>query len=160
MSKKPVIIIVEHDPMLGMLLLEVLTDEGCATELWTERAGAFEYIRQKQPDLVVLDLWLHRRGDGWQVFDALRRDTATRGIPVILCADDPLLLQIEGAGRHAGAAIVLEKPFDLEQFLDLVAEIFMHDAQPSPRQAKTAKLPALAFDAEDRATLRWAAVQG
>ena len=62
MCEKPVITIVEHDPMLGMLLLEVLTDEGYATELWAERAGAFEYIRRTQPDLVVLDLWLHQRG--------------------------------------------------------------------------------------------------
>ena len=46
MTRMPLITIVEHDPMLGMLLLEVLTEEGYAVELWTERAWALRVIRR------------------------------------------------------------------------------------------------------------------
>ena len=57
MDRKPDIVVVEHDPYLGMLLLEVLTEQGYAVHLWTERRGAVELIRQTRPDLVILDLW-------------------------------------------------------------------------------------------------------
>src|SRR5918997_7093446 len=63
MNRKRSITVVEHDPMLGMLLQEVLSDEGYVTELWIECEGALECIRRTQPDLVILDLWLRRRGD-------------------------------------------------------------------------------------------------
>ena len=115
MNRKLSITVVEHEPLLSMLLLEVLSDEGYATELWTECAGALECIRRTQPDLVILDLWLRRRGDGWQVVDHLQRDPATRQVPIILCTDDTLLLQMEGAQLIERAAAVLEKPFELDR---------------------------------------------
>jgi CheY-like chemotaxis protein len=122
MTNTPLITVVEHDPMLGMLFHEVLMLEGYAAELWTESAGAVEHIRQRQPDLVILDLWLHQRGDGWQIFDDLQRDPFTRAIPVILCTTDTVPPQWNGPPTAQPAAL-LEKPFDLEVLLAVVADL-------------------------------------
>ena len=143
MNRKPSITVVEHDPLLSMLLLEVLSDEGYAIELWTECAGALECIRRTHPDLVILDLWLRRRGDGWQVVDQLQRDPATRQIPIILCTDDTLLLQMEGARLVERAVAVLEKPFEIERLLALVTEALKGEATEPERVISYAERPAL-----------------
>ena len=145
MNRNPSITVVEHDPMLSMLLLEILAEEGYATDLWTEPTGASEFIRRTQPDLVILDLWLRRRGDGWQVVDQLQRDPATRQIPIILCTDDTLLLQLEGAQRVERAAAVLEKPFELDRLLALVSEGLTVEAKKVEQILSHAGPPMLAL---------------
>ena len=70
---------------------------------------------------MILALWLRQRGDGWQVFDALQRDPATCQIPVIVCADDTLLLRADAAQPAGQPVAALEKPFDLDVLLDVVA---------------------------------------
>jgi CheY-like chemotaxis protein len=147
MNTKPLITVVEHDPMLGMLLLEVLTEEGYAVELWTERAAACEAIRRTQPDLVILALWLRQRGDGWQVLDALQRDPATSQIPVIVCTDDTLLLQADAAHVAGRPAAALEKPFDLDVLLDAVAEVVSVGVQHAERAESYAERLALGLGA-------------
>jgi CheY-like chemotaxis protein len=142
MHKKPLIAIVEHDPMLGMLFLEVLTEEGYATDLWTERAGADAFIRRTRPDLVILDLWLRQRGEGWQVFDALQRDPATRPIPVIVCADDTQSLELHGARQPCA---ILEKPFDLDLLVDDVDDAVAVSGQGAERLGSYAEWPMLAL---------------
>ena len=143
MNRKPSITIVEHDPMLSLLLLEVLSDAGYATELWTECGGAIEFIRRTQPDLVILDLWLRHRGDGWEVFDQLKRDPATCQIPIILCTDDTLLLQMGRARLGGRPAAVLAKPFEIDLLLALVAEALTLGVNRSQRVKSHAERPAL-----------------
>lgn len=53
MTKQLSISVVEHDSMLGMLFLEVLAQAGYAAELWAERTGAVEFIRQTRPDVII-----------------------------------------------------------------------------------------------------------
>ena len=140
MDRKPGIVVVEHDPYLGMLLLEVLTEQGYAVHLWTERQGAVELIRQMRPDLVILDLWLRRRGDGWQVYEALQADPATAQIPVVLCSEDTLLGGMDGT--RPGTTTMIEKPFDLDDLLEVVATVLAADESRSVRQAQPAPRPA------------------
>jgi CheY-like chemotaxis protein len=143
-NREPSITVVEYDPMLSMLLLEVLAEQGYQTELWTERAGAFEFVRRTQPDLVILDVWLQQRGDGWQVFDRLQRDPVTRRIPTILCTDGAHLLQMEAADVVERAAAVLEKPFEIDHLLTLVSETLEAKARAPERlvpHAERRRLP-------------------
>jgi CheY-like chemotaxis protein len=78
-------------------------------------ADAFGDIRHAQPDLVILDLFLHGENTGWRQLDILTLDPSTRAIPVIICSAAIASL---GSARLKLAALdvaVLEKPFDLEQ---------------------------------------------
>ena len=57
-----------------MLLLEdILTEAGYHyhPDVWTRCAGTVACILQAHPQVVLLDLWLEQRGDGWTVLDAL-----------------------------------------------------------------------------------------
>jgi CheY-like chemotaxis protein len=122
MNRKPLITVVEQDPILSMLVMELLAESDYAPMLWTEHIGAIAFIRRMMPDLIILDLWLRSRGDGWTVFNHLQHDPATRQIPIILCADDSLLLQMDEAQLVERAAAVLEKPFEIDHLLTVVTD--------------------------------------
>ena len=118
--RKPAIVVVEAHSAMGLLLDELLTGEGYQVHLWPDATGAFEFIRQKHPDLVILDLWIERRSDDLADLDQLCRDHATSDIPVIAFADDahafPTLRVLPVACRCQ----VLAKPFYIE---DLIAKV-------------------------------------
>ena len=50
------IVVVEDDATLQELLDAVLTAAGYVVLPWLQGAGAYEFIRLVQPDLVILDL--------------------------------------------------------------------------------------------------------
>jgi threonine synthase len=78
------IAIIDDNPDAARLIRRILQARGdyAIHEAADGRVG-LELIRQQQPDLVVLDLMMPGM-DGFAVLDALRADTATRNIPVIV----------------------------------------------------------------------------
>ncbi len=117
---KPVVAVIEGDPVIAMLMDELLTDEGFQTHLRPEPQGAAQFIRMLAPDLVILDLWLKDRGDGWRVLDQLRHDRRTQAIPVIVCSGDTAMMQEQEAKLRADGCELLVKPFALADLLALV----------------------------------------
>jgi DNA-binding response OmpR family regulator len=49
---------VEDDAAIQELLDLALSADGYHVQHWATGAGAYEFIRAQQPDLVILDLWL------------------------------------------------------------------------------------------------------
>jgi DNA-binding response OmpR family regulator len=111
---------VEAYSALGLLIDEVLTSEGYLVRLWPDGANAAACIRQEQPDLVILDLWLQQRGDGLLILGQLWGDVATRHIPLIVFVDDTHSLPMERVLPAAQRLDIVEKPFFLEQLLGRV----------------------------------------
>ena len=68
-----------------------------------------------QPCLIVLDLMMPRMS-GWDFRMEQSSDLRLAGIPVVVVSADPLASQAE----RMGAAAVLSKPADPEQFLELI----------------------------------------
>ena len=126
------IAVVDDDaPFLDLMDL-LLRDEGYRTLLRQAGDGAYDLIQAAQPDLVILDLRLERPDGGLAVLAQLRRDPATRTIPIILCTADTWYLREQGDRlREQGYALV-PKPFDLDALLVTVAAALGH--QP-PREA-------------------------
>ena len=80
---------------------------------------ALQLAREGWPAIVLLDLTLPGKLDGWQVWDALREMAQGRPLRVIVCAADvDSVVRAESAGR--GAAGLLRKPVLLD---DLVMSI-------------------------------------
>ncbi len=78
------IAIVDDNPDAARLIRRILQAKG-SYEIHEARNGraALELITDRQPDLVVLDLMMPEM-DGFAVLDALRADTRTQNIPVIV----------------------------------------------------------------------------
>jgi CheY-like chemotaxis protein len=71
----------------------------------TSSEEALTLARQLQPSLITLDVMIPKV-DGWEILQALKTDTTTREIPVLVCSAwaEPELAQ------SLGAAGFLKKP--------------------------------------------------
>ena len=111
------IVVVEDDAAFQDLLDTVLTAEGYTVLRWTQGAGADTFIRDVQPDLVILDLWLEHPDAGSMVLGLLMVDPATRFIPVLICSAYRQLLGDQEAQLRTHGYIILDKPYQIEELL-------------------------------------------
>ena len=73
-----------------------------------------------RPNLIFLDINLPEM-DGYQVFDNLLNNPATRDIPVVAISANAMASDIE-KGRNAGFDVYLTKPIDIEHFYQILDE--------------------------------------
>ena len=84
--------------------------------------SGIDLAREHHPDLILLDLNLPDM-HGVDVLTLLRADRRTKAIPVLVISADATERQIEQL-LEQGADRYITKPFDLEEFLALVEDIF------------------------------------
>jgi PAS domain S-box-containing protein len=77
------VLLVEDDPDLARVLLEVFGRHGIEALHAPTGVEAVEVSRRSPPDLLVLDLGLPH-GDGYWVVEALRADDALRGVAMVV----------------------------------------------------------------------------
>ncbi|RWA62478.1 response regulator [Mesorhizobium sp. M1C.F.Ca.ET.193.01.1.1] len=113
-----VVLIVEDDPTFGGLLLGLARSAGLKGVLSTAGSGTLALARKLVPDAITLDLGLADI-DGWVLFDLLRHDPKTTGIPihVISGAED-----LEDLSRK-GAASISTKPVSSDALTKVFREI-------------------------------------
>jgi len=119
---KPVIAVIDDDPIVLRIMSMLLTLNGYEVVSWSEAATACGMIRQRQPELVTLDLQM--QGDwnaGLKVLECLYADPVTSTIPVIIVSATADTLQ--GADRRLAELPYarLVKPVVTEELYDLVA---------------------------------------
>src|SRR5579864_5430290 len=79
----PEILVVDDEEDIRELIAGILHDEGYETRVAGDSDGALGCVRQRRPQLVVLDIWLQgSRLDGIQVLDILKRDQPD--LPVVM----------------------------------------------------------------------------
>ncbi len=120
------IAIVEDDLDTLAVLHDLATWAGYQTVLCTRGAEAHPLIRETQPDLVILDLWLESQEAGGIVLGMLELDPVTQDIPVIVCSAQRDLLAQRAPYLQAKGHRVLAKPFTPEQLLAAIADTFGH----------------------------------
>jgi CheY-like chemotaxis protein len=119
------IAVIDDDAIFVDLMHDLLAHgegyEVLSTAHWLE---SFEFIKEVQPDLVILDLMLGREQSGWSVLQLLREDPATARIPVILCsAAAPALSQCNASANGHGALEAVSKPFDVDHILSVIERL-------------------------------------
>ena len=113
------ILVVEDDPDIAELILHYLHKAGHSTTHLTSGAQVLPHLRTHPADLVILDIMLPGM-DGMAVCDALRRDTSTSRLPIIM-------LTARGdeadrvAGLERGADDYVTKPFSPRELVARVA---------------------------------------
>ena len=114
----PFIAIANHDTAYIRLLGQVLDKAGFESTALPEGTLAYEEIKKRRPDLIILDTWLESREAGWTLFQMLRLDEETKQIPVLICSSDVEEFEKRAASlddhTHVG---VLHKPFDVDKLV-------------------------------------------
>jgi len=115
----PSILIVEDDPDISDLIAHYLQRAGHEVSRLTSGSEVMPRLRSSPPDLVILDLMLPGM-DGLLVCQAMRADTATAAIPIImLTARGDEADRI--AGLELGADDYVTKPFSAKELVARVA---------------------------------------
>jgi two-component system nitrogen regulation response regulator NtrX len=114
------ILIVDDQEDIRTLLSDVLQEEGYQTRVAADSYQALEAIKEKAPDLIILDIWLNdSRFDGIGVLDIIKQSFPQ--IPVVMISGHG---SIETAVSilQKGAYDFIEKPFNTDRLLTIVAK--------------------------------------
>lgn len=114
-------LIVEDETDTGLLLAEILRQQGFEPTVLAEGKPAIPWVRQHRPELILLDLMLPDV-QGFQVCEDLKLDRDTNAIPVIMVtALDQHQDRIHGL--QVGADYYLTKPFTIEQLHAAIEDV-------------------------------------
>lgn len=112
----PLVLIVEDDTNSLYMMERYARSSGCQPVCTTSGKKALELAREKQPDVILLDLMLPDIL-GWEVLQALRAEPLTSHIPVIICT--ALTMADEACAANAG---YLHKPIYYQDFVNALRD--------------------------------------
>lgn len=116
MSKRKTVLIFEDDTVILEVITVVLTDLGFHVDVSETSHDIITKVELSQPNLILMDNWIPNIG-GVQATRLLKADIRFKGIPVIYVSANS---DIASLADDAGADDFLSKPFDLEDFEDIV----------------------------------------
>jgi two-component system nitrogen regulation response regulator NtrX len=113
------ILVVDDEKDIRDLIADILKDEGHGTRMAWNSETAMGEINAKAPDLIILDIWLKEsRLDGIEILKSVRRDNPD--IPVVIISGHGNI-EIAVAAVKQGAYDFIEKPFNIDQLLVVIA---------------------------------------
>jgi twitching motility two-component system response regulator PilH len=112
---------VDDAPEVLKLISGILEPEGHEVIALSDGDGLEERVAADRVHLVLLDVVLPGR-DGYQILRSLKRNEATRGVPVVLVSSKTEPTDVEW-GRMQGADDYLTKPFSAEDLIQRVRRL-------------------------------------
>ncbi len=125
MDQTPVkkILCVEDEPEMIDLIRLILARKGFDVHGAAGGMEGIKLIREMHPDLVLLDLMMPDM-DGWEVYQQMKADSATRDIPVIVVTAKAQNID-KVLGLHiAKVDDYIAKPFSPQELMDSVDKVF------------------------------------
>ncbi len=108
--------IVDDDPAIRALLVDVLRAEGYAVDAASDGLDALKELARVHPDLIVLDLMMPAM-DGRAFAAACHGRTHGPKVPILLTSASPKLWQVAEQLRRFNVRGFMSKPFDIETFV-------------------------------------------
>ena len=116
------VVCVEDEPEMIDLIRLILSRKGFEVIGADGGKKGLEAIREQKPDLVLLDLMMPDM-DGWEVYQQMKADKATREIPVIVVTAKAQSID-KVLGLHiAKVDDYISKPFSPQELLDSVEQV-------------------------------------
>src|SRR5919206_4141590 len=80
------IAVINDDTPFLELMEQLLEGEGYGVVTRKEWDGAYQFVKEQRPDVVILDIRIGGEEAGWQILQMLTLDPETLPIPVIICS--------------------------------------------------------------------------
>lgn len=107
------VVVVDDEPTVGEAVRDLLSAEGFDVETPGDAQSALPALLRAAPDLVILDVNMPGMS-GWELCSLLRRQTATRSVPVLfLTGRQDVRDRI--TAMQVGGSDYLSKPFGAEE---------------------------------------------
>ena len=116
------VVCIEDEPEMIDLIKLILSRKGFEVLGANGGEKGLKLIRENLPDLILLDLMVPEM-DGWQVYQQLKADEATKEIPVIVVTAKAQNID-KVLGLHiAKVDDYIPKPFSLQELIDRVEDV-------------------------------------
>jgi CheY-like chemotaxis protein len=131
----PVVAIVDDEEDITTYLRIALEDEGYSVVTTTDAGGAMELLCGTRPSLICLDLLMPGQ-TGLSLYANLVKHPVLRGVPVVMLSGltnrDGLPAILLQAGNLPQPASFIEKPVDIEQFINVVKRLLESTGRSTP----------------------------
>ncbi len=115
------ILLIEDEPNITEALRYILQREGYRVDTHSDGASALETIRERRPDMVILDVMLPHRS-GYDILRDLRAEPTHADLPVMILTARGQDKDRDLATRY-GASRFMTKPFSNAEVLATVREL-------------------------------------
>jgi DNA-binding response OmpR family regulator len=120
-SRVPVLLVADDDEDILTLVQLRLSRSGFEVIVARDGAEALRLAQERHPDLAVLD-WMMPKASGLEVLRAIRANSETADIPVVLLTARASEADIQ-EGLDAGADDYIAKPFSPQELATRVHDI-------------------------------------
>lgn len=120
-DRPPLVLVADDDPDIRSLVTLRLERSGYEVIAAGDGEQALAAALERAPDLALLDVMMPKL-DGYEVTERLRREEATRHLPVILLTARVQETDI-ARGVEAGADDYVKKPFSTTELRDRVQAV-------------------------------------
>lgn len=120
------ILVVDDDPDLVETVAMMLESKGCEVGMAYDGIEGEESIKERRPDLVILDIMMPRK-DGYELCNEMKADAALKDIPIVLltavgeAVSSTSYTHADGMATEADDYIA--KPIDTESLWEVVSNL-------------------------------------
>ena len=129
------VLIIDDSPTVCAALKKILRSAGCITFQALDAETGLEMVQAEKPELIFLDIVLPRM-NGFSALRHLRRDPATRDIPVIMISGNEQATE-QFFGSAIGADDFMKKPFSRSEVFARIERLL--DSSLVPRRQVSAQ---------------------
>jgi CheY-like chemotaxis protein len=122
MEQKQTILIMDDDLALQTVLEIALREAGYEVILANDGQEGIEKLKTLSPDLVISDIMMPQM-DGVETFQHIKEQLQDNGIPIFIMT--ALNRKPWFADLEADGAVIIQKPFEIEQLLRLVHDMLL-----------------------------------
>jgi len=122
MEQKRTILIMDDDLAMQTVLEIALREAGYQVILANDGQEGIDKIRTLKPDLVVSDIMMPQM-DGVEAFHLIKEQLQDDGIPIFIMT--ALSRKPWFADMEADGAVIIQKPFEVDQFVQLVNDMLL-----------------------------------
>jgi CheY-like chemotaxis protein len=113
------ILLAEDDRFLRRAAETKLKQAGFDVRVAVDGEEALTFAREQAPDLMLLDLLMPKR-DGLSVLKALKADTATSAIPIVIISNSSKDLEMQNASDLGAVDYWIKSNLSLQELCDRV----------------------------------------
>ena len=117
------ILVIEDEPDILELYRLLLETEGYEVYSNDKAYTDLSEVERIQPHLIILDLMIGLKQEGWEFFDLVRQEPATATIPLILCTAAEHELKGKLDELKMPLVDIVFKPFDVDDLLQVVQKM-------------------------------------
>jgi len=137
---RPQILVVDDDPVIGCVLAGALNRAGFEVEIFHNALEVLSSLDDHKPAVAVVD-WVMPDMDGLSLIDRLKAKIPD--LTTILITSHGEHEVVEQAHRNGRVDMVMDKPFNLSEFLNTISSCIRNkasasepDPEPTPDQAE------------------------